>query len=242
MRHARALAFTAMTIAALAASTSPAAGATPRQTGSLTFTTTQPGASTGTDLHFDFQNPDDPNAKPYSVAQMIMHAPPGTVTDTTVPPQCHATDAEIYLEGPAACPQDSKLGGGVAITDNGPGGDPSSRYSQTTLTHFNNQDEIIGIGVNDQIPAIKTIDRVKIEGRTSTANFPLFPGVPPPEPYTPVKTLDIHIAPYTSSGGQPYQRTPRNCPAVGYWTQTTDFVYRDGTVESVESHSPCQRR
>jgi hypothetical protein len=241
MRDGRLVALAAAAVAAIATCAGPAAGATPRQTGSLTFTTTQPGAPTGTALHFDFQNPDDPNMKPYAVAQMIMHAPPGTVTDTTVPPQCHATDAEIYIEGPAACPPDTKLGGGYAITDNGPGGDPSSRYSPTTLTHFNNQDEVIGIGVNDQIPAIKTIDRVKIEGRTSTANFPLFPGVPPPEPYTPVKTLDIQFPPYTR-GGQAYMRTPRACPVAGYWTTTTDFVYRDGTTQSVESHSPCQGR
>jgi hypothetical protein len=225
---------TALAVTAIAAT--PAAGQVPRQTGSLTFTTTTPGSASGTKLSFQFQNPADPNAKPYAVAQMIMHAPPGTVTDTTVPPQCHATDAEIYLQGPAACPADSRLGGGVAETDNGPGANP--RYGTTTLTHFNNQDQIIGIGVNDQIPAIKTIDRVAIEGRTSTANFPLFPGVPPPEPYTPVKSLNITIDPYQRDG-QPYLRTPPTCPRSGYWTQITDFVYRDGTRQSVESHSPC---
>src|SRR5215210_7149213 len=88
--------------AALAASLSmtSAAGAAPRQSGSIGFTTAVPGAPTGISAHFDFVNPDDPNAKPYSVSQMIVTGPAGTVTDTTVPPQCHATDAEIYALGP----------------------------------------------------------------------------------------------------------------------------------------------
>ncbi|HEY2601855.1 MAG TPA: hypothetical protein VGI67_09880 [Thermoleophilaceae bacterium] len=66
----------------------------------MTFTSTVPGASTGTVLSVEFQNPDDPSAKPYSAATMIIHGPAGSVTDTTVPPQCHATDPEIYAEDP----------------------------------------------------------------------------------------------------------------------------------------------
>jgi hypothetical protein len=211
----------------------PAAAAGPRQVGSLMFTSTVPGAVTGNELSFQFQNPDDPTLKPYAAARMVIHMPPGTVMDTTVPPQCHATDAEIYALGPAACPPDTQVGWGTAFSDNGDGTD-----SQTDLTHFNNQDEVVGIGVVKDIPAIKTIDRTRIDGETTTSNFPLFPGAPPPEPYTPVKSLAIHFAPY-SRDGRAYTRTPPTCPAAGYWTFTIDFTYRDGVTESVESHSPC---
>jgi hypothetical protein len=213
-----------------------AVAAVPRQVGTLTFTTSQPGAAGGTVLDVDFQNPDDPNAKPYAVETMVIHMPPGTVTDTTVPPQCHATDAEIYLQGPAACPPDSKIGSGLAVSDNGPGSSP--RYDETELTHFNNQDEIVGIGVNKRIPAIKTIDRTQIEGDTTTSFFPLFPGFPPPEPYTPVKSLDVTLPAYERDG-RIYNRTPPTCPGVGYWTFVLDFNYRDGGTESIESRSPC---
>jgi hypothetical protein len=216
------------------------ASAAPRQTGSIGFTTGIPGAPTGITAHFDFVNPADPNAKPYSVAQMIVTGPEGTVTDTTVPPQCHATDPEIYALGPDACPADSRIGHGLAIVDNGPGANP--REGRTPLTHFNNQDEIVGIGVYEQIPAIKSIDRTKLEGTRSTSTFPATPGLPPPEPYTPVKSLDITIDTYVRADGQAYKRTPPACPKVGYWTFTTDFVYRDGTTETVVSQSPCVKK
>ena len=90
---------------------------------------------------FDFVNPDDPNAKPYGLATMVIHYPTGYTVDTTVPPQCHGTDAELLVEGPSACPAASKLGGGEALSDIG-GSDPGSRYTKATTSDFNNQDEI----------------------------------------------------------------------------------------------------
>src|SRR4051794_15879463 len=104
---------TLFAIAALALAAAPAVAA-PREYGGISFTTTRPGASTGTVLDVYFQNPDDPTQKPYAVETMVIDGPPGTLVDTTVPPQCHATDAEIYLMGPAACPGDSQIGSGDA--------------------------------------------------------------------------------------------------------------------------------
>lgn len=217
----------------------PAPAATaPRQYGSITFTSTVPGASTGTLADFRFVNPSDPNAKPYAVKTMVVHGPRGSIIDTTVPPQCHAPDAEIYLEGPAACPGDSQIGSGYALSDQGPNAG-SSRYSRTTLTHFNNQGEIVGIGVNDDIPLLKTIDRTKLQRTKSTSNFPLFPGLPPPEPYTPVSELYVSLPAYERDG-RAYHLTPPSCPSSGYWAFKVDFNYRDGVTQSVMSHSPCQ--
>jgi hypothetical protein len=229
------------TAVAFVAAVGPAAAApAPRQYGSMAFTSTVPAASTGTVLDFHFVNPSDPNAKPYAVKTMVVHGPRGTVVDTSVPPQCHATDAEIYLEGPAACPADSQIGSGFAESDQGDSGGLSPRYSRTTLTHFNNQGEVVGIGVYDGIPVIKTIDRTNLQGTKSTSNFPLFPGFPPPEPYTPVSSLYVKFPPYQRNG-RAYHVTPATCPAAGYWTFKVDFNYRDGVTQSVTSHSPCQR-
>ena len=205
MRGRLSLAIAACWALAAVAGAAPASAAGPRQSGSLTFTTTAPGTSTGTTI------------------------------DTTAPPQCHATDAEIYVLGPAACPADSRIGSGWADSDQG-----NNTVSHTEITHFNNQDEVVGIGVND-VEAIKTIDRTKFEGDTSTSTFPVFPGVPPPEPYTPVKELHIAFPPY-SRDGKIYNRTPLACPTIGYWTFTIDFLYRDGKTETLESHSPCVKK
>lgn len=230
-------------VLAVPALTSPAAFAGPRESPNsyMQYTTTQPGAPTGTDLHVWFVNPTDPNAKPYAVQNMIVHTPTGGVVDTTALPQCHATDAEIYLEGFDACPADTLLGGGFAVSDSGP--NSPSRYSRTTIQNYNNQDEVVGIGINDDIPAIRNIDRSKYDyqANTLTSTFPLFPAVPEPptnEPYMPISELAISF-PAHASGAKTYARTPPTCPPSRHWTFVVDFVYRDGTTDTITSESPC---
>jgi len=207
----------------------------------LRYSTETPGAPAGTDLHVWFVNPTDPNGKPYGVQNMVIHSPSGSSVDTTMMPQCKATDAEIYLEGAAACPANTFLGGGFAVSDSGPSS--PSRYSHTTISNFNNQDEVVGIGVNDDIPAIKTIDRSKYDQQagTLTSTFPLFPGPPDPstnEPFIPISELSITFPPHTA-GDKTYIRTPPTCPPSRHWTFVLDFIYRDGTVDTITSDSPC---
>jgi hypothetical protein len=81
------------------------------------------------DVHF--VNPSDPNAKPYAVKTMVVHGPRGSIVDTSVPPQCRATDAEIYVEGPAACAADSQIGSGFAESDQG----DSDGLTQSVMSH-----------------------------------------------------------------------------------------------------------
>jgi len=205
------------------------------------YSTGTPDAAAGTDLHVWFVNPADPNAKPYAVQNMIIHAPAGGAVDTTTLPQCHASDAELQLEGWDACPNDTLLGQGFAFSDSGP--NSPSRYSRTTIKNFNNQDEVVGVGINDQISAIKTIDRSKYDHQagTLTSTFPIFPGVPEPptfEPYIPISELSITFPPHIA-GGKAYNRTPSTCPPSRHWTFVIDFVYRDGTVDTITSDSPC---
>lgn len=212
--------------------------ATPRQVGGLTYTSTAPGAPTGTVLHLEFQNPEDPSLKPHAVARMVVHRAPGSVIDTTVPPQCRASDAELLARGPAACPPETQIGSAVMVSDTG-GRDPFPRYSRTNISNFNNQDEVIGVGVNESLP-VTPFDRTKIEGERTTTNFPVFPGAPPPEPFMAIKTLHLEVPTYVRDG-RTYNRTPPTCPAVGYWTIKLDFTYRDGVTETVESRSPCRQ-
>ena len=211
----------------------------PRQVGSLTYTSTMPGASTGLVLNFQFQNPENPSQKPHAVAKMVVHSPIGGHIDTTVPPQCHASDAELMIQGAAACPQDAKIGSAVVVSATG-GSGPFPAYTRTTITDFNNQDEIIGVGQNQDIPALRPVDHTKIQGNMTTTNFPPIPGAPPPDPFTPFKSFHFEFPPYVR-GGRAYNRTPPTCPPVGYWTMKLEFTYRDGVTETVQSHSPCQR-
>jgi len=216
----------------------PAEAAVPRQVGSFAYTSTQPGAATGDVASFDFQNPEDPSLKPPAVVKMAIRGPDGAVVDTTVPPQCHASDAQLMVEGPAGCPADSKVGSGTVVTDSG-GGGPFPRYSTATISDFNNQDEVIGVAVSNDLPAIKTVDHTKIADHTSTTTFPALTDLPPPDPVIAIKSLHFAFPPYVRAG-HAYARTPPTCPAVGYWTFMVTFTYSDGVTESIVSHSPCQ--
>lgn len=204
----------------------------------MTFTATTPGAVTGSHFAFEFQNPEDPALKPHSVARFVVHLPAGAAADTSVPPRCTASDAELQAEGAAACPADTQVGSGLAVSDTG-GGGPFPRYSNNTISQFNGDHEVIGVGQNQDIPALRTVTRTKLNGTTASTDFPPFPGLPPPDPYTPLKSLTVDFSPYVRDG-RAYARTPRTCPKSGYWTIRTDFTYRDGVTETVVSHSPCQ--
>ena len=227
-------------VAATALVGAPAAGAqAPRQTVTMTYTSTVPGTATGMRSTFKFQHPNDPNGRPYAVASLVTHGPPGGGMDTTVPPQCRASDAQLTAQGPAGCPAETKVGTGLAVSDTG-GSGPFPRYTRTTITSFNNQGELVGVGVNEDIPAIKLIDRTKINGDgTTRTNFPMFPGPPPPEPYMPYRELHMDLPPY-ERGGRAYMRTPPTCPASGHWVTTHVWTYRDGVSQTTRSSSPCR--
>jgi hypothetical protein len=228
----------AAAMAAFAFNAMPADAAGPRQAASLIYTSQAPGTPTGFVGDMRFQNPENPRLKPHTLERMVVRSPAGAVIDTTVPPQCHASDAELMIQGPAACPRDTQIGWGLSVTDNG-GGGPLPRYSEATITSFNNQNEVVGVGVPKQLPALKLIVRTKIQGSTSTTNFPLFPGLPPPDPYSPFKRLYMVMSAYARKG-RAYVRTPPTCPRVGYWTITAEFTYVDGVTQAVESRSPCK--
>lgn len=212
-----------------------------RQSGSFTWTTTRPGAPTGFSMAIDFFDPSDPNAKPHTLKTLIIREPAAGLVDTTALPQCKATDAELMLEGPAACPADSRVGGGTLITDTGSTNDSVPRYATNDVTQFNNQDEVIGVAVARTDPPVTAVSRSKLQGDTSTTEIPPFPGNPPPEPFTAFRTLRLS-GPAIVRHGRAYARTPPSCPAARFWTIELTFVYYDGVTQSITSHSPCKPR
>jgi hypothetical protein len=243
IRRSYVLALVAATLVPVAIGAGTSASADPagvRQTASFKFTTTKPGSPSGVRVKLRFQNPDDPALKPYAVKRMVFHWPGRHLGDTTVPARCNASDAQILAQGPEACPPKSKVGGGTAVTDSGGGGD--TRYQNVTVSTFNEKGGLIGVTVTDSLPLIRTVDHTKFDTKTRTKSTDVtpFPGVPPPEPYTPVKSLDLFY-PKLVRKGRAYGMTPKRCPRAGYWTFVADFIYHDGVKQSVESHSPCRR-
>lgn len=216
---------------------SPAGASGLRQTAVYTFTTSIPGAPTGYQLSVDFQNPDDPGAKPYSVAEWIITLPEGTKLDDQAIPQCMASDAELYLEGADACPAASRVGGGTLITDIGsPAGLP--RNGDNTVTQFNGNHQYIAYA-ETQTPPTRAVSRTTIDGETLTSPIPTFPGFPPPDPYLAFSSVRLS-GPAIVNGGRATARTPTSCPPSGYWTTSLTFIYHDGVSQTVTSNSPCQ--
>jgi hypothetical protein len=213
-----------------------AAASTDRQTASVTFTTSRPGAPTGLVFADDFQNPADPSGKPYSVAEIVTRLPAGTNYDDTALPYCTASDPELYLEGTAACPAASRIGGGTLITDLGsPAG--LQRYGNNTVTQFNAKGEVIAVA-ETQNPPTRAVSRTEVSGITFTSIIPPFPGFPPPDPYSAFKSLRLSGQP-TVNHGKTLVRTPRTCPASRTWTFVQTFTYRDGVSQTVRNTSPC---
>src|SRR5436189_590141 len=103
-------------VAALLVFAAPAAaepGSGPRETIDQTFTATAPSTPTGLDWSSTYHAAGDPSAPPPAMRKMVFYPPSGFRYDTSVPGQCTATDAELSLRGPAACPADSRLGDGT---------------------------------------------------------------------------------------------------------------------------------
>lgn len=228
--------------AAILAMAGPGAGETrkpPRQSGKNVFTANKRGSATGSSFHVKFRNPENPSQKPHTVSRIVVHYPKGTTFDSKAAPQCHASDAELQAEGPDACPADSKVGGGLAVSDTGGSGPFPPRYTTSKITQFNGDGDLIGVGVNKDIPAIKTVTHTTFKGTTASTDFPTFPGMGPPDDYTPLKSLTVDF-PLRKSGRHALTRTPRHCPRSRRWTIVTKFTYVDGVTQRLVSHSPCR--
>ena len=121
------------------------------------------------------------------------------------------------------------------------GGAP--RFNENRLDNFNNDGELIGVADAEDIPPVPPLGRVvsrsKISGTSTTVEFPSFPGNPPPDNFTAIKTLRTS-GPAFVKGNRTALRTPPTCPSSGHWTNTLVFTYRDGVSQTVESPSPCR--
>src|SRR3954451_6060841 len=109
----RAAAAALFAFALLAAPAAAEPGSGPRETVDQSYTATSPAAPTGLGFSSSYHAAGDPSAPPPAMKRMVFYPPAGFRFDTSVPGQCAATDAELELRGPAACPPDSRLGDGT---------------------------------------------------------------------------------------------------------------------------------
>src|SRR4051812_38662507 len=88
-------------------------GEGPRERVDQRFTTTRPNSPTGIQFDAMYHATGDPESPPPVLKRMVFYPPPGLRYDTSVPARCTASDAELQMFGPDACPPASQIGTGT---------------------------------------------------------------------------------------------------------------------------------
>jgi hypothetical protein len=212
-------------------------GSGPHETIDQTFTASTPATSTGLGWTSAYHAAGDPSSPPPPMTKMVFYPPAGFRYDTNALGKCTATDAELSLRGPAACPADSRLGDGTTE-----GLFLVPFMHDQVFDHFKHHLDIFN-NTNEQVMLVESEGWTVVRGKfqpdgseefDSTTCFPASPTGQCADDYI------IQLGSTTSipeHGG--YATTPATCPAEGYWTTTVRFWWADGTTDSVDSHQPC---
>jgi polyvinyl alcohol dehydrogenase (cytochrome) len=198
----------------------------------LRFSSRRPGSPTGAHLTAVVHR-GSPNEKPSALRSETLTLPPGARFDGQAVPACHASDQEIQMLGPSACPGSSQVGSGTLQVDMGGPADPET----TDVTIFN-----WGHGTVEVVTAPGTgrtlaIDRGDFTGPGRLTNHP--PDAPggPPDFKAAVSAVDFTYRALPSG----FITTPRSCPPSGVWTSAVSYSTADGRSYHATSTTPCGR-
>ena len=237
------LALFALALFAASAGVAPALDSS-RQTSSYTLSQTRPARPTAEHFQFDYVNPDDQDAKPPAVHRVVTVLPRGARYDTSVPGSCTATDDELTLQGAAACPPDSAIGGGVVTVDTGVPG--PARIVTADVEFFNNAEDPEGefIYLNTvRDTGARTIIRADVTRRRTITDAGMLPGTPPDGGA--IDTVDVEVAKVVrriDGKRRSYITTPRRCSRSRTWVARVRFIYGDDYSQVVKTPNPCERR
>jgi len=176
--------------------------------------------------------------------KMVFYSPSGMTFNTDVPEKCTATDAQLAVEGPAACPAGSLIGTG---TTDGIFYFPFSH--ENTLDQFHHNLYILN-NTNEQILLVEsegyTVQRGVIHPDNSiefnpTTCFPASPTGQCADEYIVQLGSTTHTPVYTNANGS-YATTPPTCPRSKSWATTVKFWWSDGSEDSVVTTQPCTKR
>lgn len=200
------------------------------------FSSAAPGTSTGLRLGVVYRAAGDPDAKPSPIRSLLIALPTGTVFDASAAPECRASDAELTLLGPAACPAASQVGSGsfTAITGIGAPVDPFVG----DLYVFHGPAQLIEVVTAPGTRLPVGIDRLRVSEGTISARPAPVPGGPP-DGQTAVREVRLTI-PARTAGAHTLFTTPPDCPASDAWTSRGTFGFADGTSDEATATTPCR--
>ena len=215
-------------------------GSGPRETVDQTFTTTAPAAPTGLGYSGRYHAAGDPNGNPPYLRRMVFYPPSGMRLDTSVPDRCTATDAELAVRGPAACPAGSLIGTGTAD------GIFYFPFSDQVFDRYHHNTYVLN-NAGEQILLVEsegfTVQRGQVHPDGSvefnpTTCFPATPTGQCADDYILQLGSTSTLPAYTRGSGS-YATTPPTCPDSGHWESVVKFWWSDGSVDSVTSTQPC---
>jgi hypothetical protein len=221
-----------------------AATDSPYQSSEYTLDQKRPGKPTAEHFKFDYVNPDDPEAKPPAVKKVVTILPKGARYDAAVPGSCSASDEELMLQGAAACPEDSRIGGGVITVDTGVPG--PGRIVTADTEFFNNAEDPEGefIYLNTvRGSSARTVIRADVTDRTTVTEAGMLPGTPPDGGA--IDTVDVEVTRVvrTIDGERrAYITTPPKCRRSKQWIAKVRFIYDGDYSQTVATANPCKRR
>lgn len=225
-----------------AAAAKPVKG--PHETVDVSYTTTRPGAPTGTVYTGSYHAAGHPDRNPPYMRRMVTWNPRGFRADTSLPARCTASDLALQLRGPSACPAASRIGGGTtqgALWGNFKG---PLKIDVFNATH----EEVFLV----ETPFVGSVSRGRwhpdgtIEFDSPTC-YPSFspPGCPIDNALQLGSAVTVRYTRTVAGVRRGYMTTPPSCPRVGYWTTRVRFWWADGSVDTVatrQSCSPARRR
>jgi hypothetical protein len=208
-----------------------------------TFTTTTPGSPTGLGFDAVYHAADDPNGDPPFMEKMTFYPPAGMRYDTSIPEACTASDFELSMQGPAACPEGSQIGDG---TTKGVFFYPFAHdYELDRYTH----NIYVMNNVNEQIILVEAEGYAVVRGRFQPDGSLEFAS-PTCFPTPPTGCVDDHILqtattstlPELTTASGSYATTPPTCPEAGHWSTLVRFWWKTGEVETLETTQPCSAK
>ena len=210
------------------------------------FTTKRPGSPTGVSFSGVYHAAGNRSANPPYLRRMVFYPPRGLRYDTSVPARCGASDVELSLRGPDACPPGSRLGGGRV---EGIFWEPIGH--DFMVDHYKHDVDVMN-NANEQIILVKSEGYTVVRGRVRPDNAidfrptTCFPAPPVGD------CLDDYVLQLKSSTNLPaytrrsngrvrsYVTTPPKCPATGKWRTTVRFWWGNGAVDDVVTKQPCR--
>lgn len=211
-----------------------AGAGTSRQKAEMSFTTERPSHSTGLRVAIDYRNPQDRDAKPPAVREVVEKLARGGRFDTTVPGQCRASDAELMAQGAQACRRASRVGTGYIRIDTG--SPEPNRFIEADVVFLNNQDELIFVST-DRRTGARVVTRSRVDGRKLISDAPPLPGTPPDG--AAIDRVQARLRSIDRQG-RAYITTPAGCPDDRRWTNKIRFTYADGVTQTVRTANGCR--